>query len=204
MRSRQEIIERAAPVFNVNGYAGTSMQMVMDATGYQKGGSYRHFDSKNALAQAAFDYNFEQLKASYLLELHAGSNAPERLMKLLTNFLHFVANPKLKGGCPILNMAPEVDDTMPDLRNQVSKALEEITGIVENIIEVGQKEGSFRSELEAKSEANFIISLVEGSIMMAKLQRDRHLIPDNCLRLQQYIQQFIFHPAHSTQKPQML
>jgi len=32
----------------------------MEATGLQKGGLYRHFDSKEELAQEAFDYAWER------------------------------------------------------------------------------------------------------------------------------------------------
>ena len=50
VKTKQEIIEKSAPVFNVNGFAGTSMQMLVKATGYQMGGIYRHFDTKMDLA----------------------------------------------------------------------------------------------------------------------------------------------------------
>jgi len=52
---------RPAPVFNTKGYAATSLSDLMEATGLQKGGLYRHFDSKEELAQEAFDYAWEGL-----------------------------------------------------------------------------------------------------------------------------------------------
>ena len=54
--TRQRIIEEAAPIFNQRGYAGCSMQDVMEATGLEKGGIYRHFESKEELAAEAFKY----------------------------------------------------------------------------------------------------------------------------------------------------
>ena len=58
-QTRRGIIEKAAPLFNQKGYEGTSLSDLMDATGLQKGGIYRHFDSKEELAAAAFDYSWE-------------------------------------------------------------------------------------------------------------------------------------------------
>ena len=54
-RTRQEIIRKAAPVFNQKGYAGAALSDLMRATGLEKGGIYRHFSSKEALAAEAFD-----------------------------------------------------------------------------------------------------------------------------------------------------
>ena len=54
--TRPRIIAQAAPVFNQRGFSGCSMQDLMDATGLEKGGIYRHFESKEELAAEAFDY----------------------------------------------------------------------------------------------------------------------------------------------------
>jgi len=54
--TRQRIVEAAAPLFNQRGFAGCSMQDVLDATGLEKGGLYRHFGSKEELAAESFTY----------------------------------------------------------------------------------------------------------------------------------------------------
>jgi len=48
--TRQEIIRKAAPIFNQRGYDGAALSDLMRATGLEKGGIYRHFSSKEALA----------------------------------------------------------------------------------------------------------------------------------------------------------
>ena len=48
--TRQRIIAQAAPLFNQRGYEGCSINDVMAATGLEKGGIYRHFESKEELA----------------------------------------------------------------------------------------------------------------------------------------------------------
>src|SRR6266481_2178696 len=56
-RTRERIIATVAPVFNQRGYAGTSLEDVMSASGLKKGGVYRHFESKDELALAAFEHS---------------------------------------------------------------------------------------------------------------------------------------------------
>src|SRR5208283_5028756 len=59
-QTRREIVRKAAPLFNQKGFAGTSLADLMDATGLQKGGIYRHFSSKEELAAEAFDYAWQK------------------------------------------------------------------------------------------------------------------------------------------------
>ncbi len=54
--TRERIIAEAAPIFNQRGFAGSSMQDVMEATGLENGGLYRHFRSKEELAVESFRY----------------------------------------------------------------------------------------------------------------------------------------------------
>ena len=54
-QTRQEIIRKAAPIFNQKGYDGAALSDLMRATGLEKGGIYRHFESKEELAGDAFD-----------------------------------------------------------------------------------------------------------------------------------------------------
>jgi TetR/AcrR family transcriptional regulator, transcriptional repressor for nem operon len=52
--TRQEIIRKAAPIFNRKGYSRAALSDLMRATGLEKGGIYRHFESKQELAVDAF------------------------------------------------------------------------------------------------------------------------------------------------------
>src|SRR5215469_8373534 len=49
-QTRKEIIRKAAPIFNQKGYDGAALSDLMRATGLEKGGIYRHFESKQELA----------------------------------------------------------------------------------------------------------------------------------------------------------
>src|SRR6266852_4094752 len=49
-QTRQDIIRKAAPIFNQKGYDGAALSDLMRATGLTKGGIYRHTESKEELA----------------------------------------------------------------------------------------------------------------------------------------------------------
>ncbi len=170
--TKESIIEKAAVLFNTKGFAGTSIQDIMDGTGLKKGGIYRHFISKEEMAVAAFRYAYQTLKKAYT-EALAGAILPdERLLRFLSTLKAFAINPPVKGGCPILNAATEVDDTNPVLREEVKKAATEWESIICRIFQEGIDGQFFSPVVNPLAEARFFVLTIEGAIMLGKLHKD--------------------------------
>src|SRR5205814_6622717 len=87
--ARQRIVARAAPVFNVSGFAGTSMGQLTQAIGLEKGGIYNHFPSKEALALAAFDYAVDLMAQRFAAALVGQQRAADRLRAIVGEFQHY-------------------------------------------------------------------------------------------------------------------
>ena len=170
-RTRQHIIERAAAVFNQRGYEGGSMAELMEATGLEKGGIYRHFDSKEEIAAAAFDYAWRTVFALRTTELESIPNRVDRIKKLITNFVERVS--PMPGGCPLLNTAIDSDDGNPVLRERARQALEMFRGLIAKTVREGIRRREVRSGVDAKQLATLIVSSLEGAVMVARLDRDR-------------------------------
>ena len=191
--TKEKILQQAAQLFNQQGYAGSSISDIMQATGLQKGGIYNHFHSKQELALEAFDFAFRQVSKHYLIAMKGKLNAVERLQAILFAFNSYINEPILAGGCPILNAAIESDDANPDLRNRVQKAMNAWRSTICRIINKGIANGEIHSTVEADNVATIMISTLEGAVMMSKLYGDRihleraigHLIDyiECCLRV---------------------
>src|SRR5947209_13321303 len=108
-KTRQQIVQKAAPLFKRKGYEGTSLSDLMNATGLQKGGIYRHFSSKEELATEAFDYAWQKAVSRRLEGIESSANSVDRLKKMISNFVEFRSE-LVPGGCPLMNTAVEADD----------------------------------------------------------------------------------------------
>src|ERR1700758_2725724 len=114
--TRQEIIRKAAPIFNQKGYDGAALSDLMRATGLEKGGIYRHFASKEELAAEAFDYAWAETFDARIHDLDAIANSVDRLKQLVANFVK--RRGIIPGGCPLLNTAIDNDDGNSLLRDR--------------------------------------------------------------------------------------
>jgi AcrR family transcriptional regulator len=171
-QTRENIIKQAAELFNQKGYAGSSIADIMSATGLKKGGIYNHFQNKEEIAIAAFDYACSCYSKRNWNAVRTTTNAIERLKALISLNLDYLDNAPLAGGCMILNTAVESDDTHPVLRDRVRSAMNDWRSLICRIIEKGIKKGEVNATVEPDETATIIISTVEGAIMMSKLYSD--------------------------------
>jgi AcrR family transcriptional regulator len=170
-KTRQRIVRKAAAVFNQHGYSGTSLSELMEETGLEKGGIYRHFESKEDLAVAAFDYAWSEIKCSRLESLDAIPNPLGRLRGMVDSF---AAKPSaVPGGCALMNTAIDSDDGNPVLRAHAREALREWLNYLEGLVQQGIKQGEMNPKASPASIASIIIATLEGSLMMSRLSGDR-------------------------------
>jgi TetR/AcrR family transcriptional repressor of nem operon len=169
-QTRKKIVQAAAPIFNQRGYEGSSLNDLMEATGLQKGGIYRHFASKEELAAEAFDYTWEAAWNARLLHVDEKANGIDKLKQLIAIFVEHRS--PIPGGCPILNTAIDADDGNPVLRARVAKALRSWVGRVQAFVEQAQEQRDARPRVDAKAVATLIVASLEGAFMMSRIQRN--------------------------------
>ena len=168
-QTRQEIIRRAAPIFNQKGYNGAALSDLMTATGLEKGGIYRHFDSKEMLAAEAFDYAWRETLNARIRDLDTIPNTVDRLKQFVANFVE--RRGVIPGGCPLLNTAIDTDDGNSVLRDRARKALRGWQSYLISMISAGIETREIRPGVSAKELATLIISSLEGAIMLCRLER---------------------------------
>jgi TetR/AcrR family transcriptional repressor of nem operon len=171
-RTRQHIIEKAAPVFNRKGFSGTSMSDILVVTGLAKGGLYGNFESKEEIAREVFRYSFEKAYKSVVNAVIKIQSPFEKLLAICDYYKDYTRNSPIEGGCPILNFSIEVDDTMPKLKREVRAGIERMLDDLVRIIEKGKHLGEIRPEVQSAKYAWFLYSQIEGSIFMAKAMDD--------------------------------
>ena len=182
-RTRQEIIRKAAPIFNEKGYDGAALSDLMRATGLEKGGIYRHFDSKEQLAAEAFDYAWKVALDTRFEGTQEISNTVDRLKRIVWNFRDQRSG-LVPGGCPLLNTAIDSDDGNTKLRAKALAALRSWLKRLQSVIEEGKRRGEILRGVDSSELGTLIISTLEGSLMVSRLQRkddardlaSRHLV----------------------------
>ena len=161
--TRKKIIETAAPVFNRLGFSRTSMSELMAATGLEKGGLYRHFDSKEDLALESFNFAADLMEHSKFdpsLETRRPFQKLEEFVRTFAN----TASP-IPGGCPVFNAAVEHDDGNARLRSRARETYQRWTDVLASWVTEAQDVHEFNPQLSARNVASYILCTLEGALI---------------------------------------
>jgi AcrR family transcriptional regulator len=167
--TRAFIIEKAAPIFNQKGYAGTSLNDMTQATNLTKGSIYGNFENKDEVALAAFDYNLQKVNAIIAREMSKYNAAKEKLLVYGNVYTNHSSYPFPVGGCPVLNTAIEADDTHPELKNKAAAAINSWKKTIMSILDAGIENKEFSRNINTEQIALTIIAVIEGAIMISKV-----------------------------------
>ena len=186
-RTRERMVAEAASLFNQHGFEGSSLSELMEATGLEKGGIYRHFSSKEELAAEAFDYAWKATLDTRMRDLDRVPNSIDKLKQFVVNFVDR-PRPSVPGGCPLLNTAVDADDGNPVLRDRALKGLHDWRDRLRSIISTGIKRREIRRGVDSKKLATLIISFLEGALMIARLEHDRDALVAARSHLESYLE----------------
>jgi TetR/AcrR family transcriptional repressor of nem operon len=186
-QTRREIIRKAAPIFNQKGYDGAALSDLMRATGLEKGGIYRHFETKQQLAGEAFEHAWKMAMDARFEGTQEIPNTVDRLKQIVRNFRDRRAG-LVPGGCPLLNTAIDSDDGNPQLRARARRALTWLLDHLQSIAEEGRKRSEVRSDVDSAKLATLIASTLEGSLMVSRLQRKEEPLDLACHHLEEYLE----------------
>ncbi|MFA9558988.1 TetR/AcrR family transcriptional regulator [Evansella sp. AB-rgal1] len=185
--TKEHIIRESAALFNTKGYTGASLSEIIDRSGVRKGGIYNHFENKDEIALAAFDYSVSRILDFLSKALENTTSSKERLLAICDVYVDIIESHTLEGGCPILNTAIESDDGHPLLKERAQQAMKVFIGRLKVIVDSGINNKEFRNNINSEQVCTYIIAVIEGGVMLSKLFDDSKYIRHCVSTVQQYI-----------------
>lgn len=176
--TKEFIIDKVAPIFNKKGYEATSLSDLIDATKLSKGAIYGNFESKEDLAIQAFHYNVNRVMVPIRNELSKYNNSVDKLYALTNFYREYYDYAIHLGGCPILNVATDTNNVNSKLFNAVKKISKDIEDRLMKIIQKGIELNEIKNNVNAKLTSKNIYSMIEGSVFMAFVHKDKIYISE--------------------------
>lgn len=186
-KTKEYILEKVRPIFNKNGYSGTSLSDITTATGLTKGAIYGNFKNKEELALASFNYNVNFV-VKKIRAIMVNIKSPLARLYALTNFYreYYLQNINF-GGCPILNVGVDANYTNPELFKRVKVVYTELIKGITKIILDGQKYNEIKEGIDAALYGARILSQIEGSIFTSVMLKDDAYLIDMMNHLDEMI-----------------
>ena len=166
-KTKQFILETAAPIFNQKGASGANIDDVLDAAKLTKGCLYGHFENKEDLALQVIDHMLNKNAEKMMIDISKGKTAKAKVFA----YLDYYKDPLetfIKGGCPVFNMAVESDDNFPAIKEKIAGIFRHGQEMFVNILNQGIGNGEFSDQLDPAVYAFKAVAAVEGAVVMCR------------------------------------
>jgi AcrR family transcriptional regulator len=170
--NRDYVIKVVSELFLAHGFAYTSMDDVVKYSGVSKSNIYYHFKSKDELALAVLESYISSLQR--LFQEHVlgvkGALLP-RLERYTDLLIQELVERDCNGGCPLISLMVEAGKTNESVRVRLVQFFQKQAHVFTELLEAGKSQGEIRSDLPAPALASLLASWLEGSLMLASIQK---------------------------------
>lgn len=172
------ILEKVAPIFNKQGYMGTSMKDITDAVGLTKGAIYGNFENKEELAVQAFNYNVRKVVDQIAAKIKAQESPLKKLFAITDFYRNYLDFMHLNGGCPILNIGVDANNQNEQLLARVRNIIRKLEKSMADIIVEGMACGEMKAGVDAELYGKRLFAMIQGAIFMTLTLNDNSYILD--------------------------
>jgi TetR/AcrR family transcriptional repressor of nem operon len=188
--TKRKLVDAGMNLMRERGFNATTVDEICAAAGVTKGGFFHYFKSKDDIAKAA-------LASFHEVKLKAYADAPFRKLAdpldRVFGRLDYVKNNAGGGkhrtkGCLIGVFAQELAFTNPELRSACLSYLSKIAEDLGNDLADAKAVYAPNALFDPKRLAMLYVSIVQGSLILAKVAEDSDAIEANIEQFRSYLQ----------------
>jgi len=165
--TRERIVETAARLFHEQGFASTGVATILREADVNSGSLYHFFSSKDELLKGVLHWYLENLYPLVMAPIVGQEANPiERVFCLLGWYRQFLLDNECTMGCPVGNLALEVCDTHPEIRDLVNANFDNWASILRSWFEEG--DAHLPADIDKEALARFVLTVMEGGVLQAR------------------------------------
>jgi len=168
MTNRDRLVLAAGELFHRRGYAATSVEDILEATGVARSNFYYHFEGKLDLARAVLRRWVEDFEAQLDDPVRDGASPSERLREIFRRVRPrgLDGGPHDGGPCPFGPLAFELAPHDEEVRAVTAEFLDALSEALREVIERGAASGEFAAGVEPEPAARVALAALQGALLM--------------------------------------
>lgn len=192
-KTRTRILAEAKQLVLENGFAGTSIDQILERTGLTKGTFFYHFQNKADLALQLIEYfvqaDMEELEASLEETASLASQPRSRLLAYVQRFIDiFEVLEAPPPGCLYASYVNELEQFSTEVHQRMEEALLRWRAAIGQLLEETARAHPPRHPVNADSLADLFTVITEGAYIISKALNAPKLTAEQLRHYRQYLE----------------
>jgi AcrR family transcriptional regulator len=170
--TRARILDRAFRMAGRDGVEGVSLGALASSLGLSKSGLFAHFTSKEELSIELLRITAERFTDQVVRPALRSARGEPRVRSLFENWVAWLLDPALPGGCPMVAASVELDDKPGAPRDYLVRTQATLRDTVAKAASLAVKEGHFQAELDCDLFAFELLGIMLAYHQSLRLLRD--------------------------------
>jgi TetR/AcrR family transcriptional repressor of nem operon len=170
--NKEKLLTDGLRLVHERGFGGSSVRDITQAAGVPQGSFTNHFASKEAFGLEILERYREMTSAAVRVTLRNDRLPPlRRLRAWINGQLEFLRKDDMRRGCLYGNLSAETSEASDAIRFRVASVFAENQASVAYCLEAAIEAGELAPRTHVRDLAGFIVSSLQGAILVAKSQR---------------------------------
>jgi len=191
--TRERILAATEPLVLESGFAATSLDDILKATGLTKGAFFHHFRGKGDLARALVERyvaNDLAIFERFAAESRTASSDPLEqayaFLKLFESFIEGLEKPL--AGCLLATYVYESMQFEPAIQKYITQSFRRWAALYEAKFEAVLARRRPARPVSARELADMIVSIIEGGFILSRAYGDPYIIARQSKQFRQYLE----------------
>ena len=183
--TRNRILMTAMELFWEKGYGSTSISDILSRSQVHSGSLYHFFPGKQDVLIGVLEYYRDGIEEWLLKPNWEGVDDPiDRVFALLAGYRTQLVMTDCTYGCPIGNLALEIHEPDPKVRELLSANFTNWSAAVERCLDAAADR--FPADTDRTALSRYVLTVMEGALMQARTYRDLRYFDQNIEVLRQH------------------
>jgi TetR/AcrR family transcriptional repressor of nem operon len=188
--TRERLVEVARTLFWTQGYAATGIAEILKAADAGSGSLYYFFPTKEDLLLAVLQWYKENLHAQVVNPVFERVSEPiERVFGILDGYRQHLLHAKFQFGCPVGNLALELSNSHPLARKMIAENFSGWRQAIKQCLDAAA--GRLPDGTDTEELALFVLTTMEGAVMLARTYRSIDPYDTAVTRLRDYFERLL-------------
>lgn len=187
--TKRKLLDAAVKLMLCKGFKATTVDEICSGAGVTKGSFFHYFEGKEDITKASAKH-FQEFQQRMFdgADFRSLADPLDRVHGRLDLLVEVARNPELPKSCLIGNLAQEVSGSHEEIRCVCECAFDSAAADFERDVAAAKMKHAPTADFIPASVARLYVSLIQGSMIMAKASKAPAIFEENIEHLRGYIE----------------